>query len=104
MIRRPPRSTRVRSSAASDVYKRQVEKLKGGSDLFTFDGPVGLDEWVDGVILNKVLQFGLAVCSDWLVQRHGVSRCLYCEEDPLGIYTGGLCQLLKCRSPLQLVM
>ena len=25
MIRRPPRSTRVRSSAASDVYKRQVE-------------------------------------------------------------------------------
>ena len=26
MIRRPPRSTRVRSSAASDVYKRQAEK------------------------------------------------------------------------------
>src|SRR5665811_1228680 len=25
MIRRPPRSTRVRSSAASDVYKRQGE-------------------------------------------------------------------------------
>ncbi|WP_460379547.1 hypothetical protein, partial [Staphylococcus aureus] len=24
MIRRPPRSTRVRSSAASDVYKRQA--------------------------------------------------------------------------------
>ena len=29
MIRRPPRSTRVRSSAASDVYKRQV--CGGGS-------------------------------------------------------------------------
>src|SRR5665811_551437 len=27
MIRRPPRSTRVRSSAASDVYKRQVVHL-----------------------------------------------------------------------------
>src|SRR5665811_1872469 len=27
MIRRPPRSTRVRSSAASDVYKRQVRDL-----------------------------------------------------------------------------
>src|SRR5665811_2167798 len=27
MIRRPPRSTRVRSSAASDVYKRQVEGI-----------------------------------------------------------------------------
>ena len=26
MIRRPPRSTRKESSAASDVYKRQVEK------------------------------------------------------------------------------
>ena len=28
MIRRPPRSTRVRSSAASDVYKRQVFLLE----------------------------------------------------------------------------
>src|SRR5665811_1874669 len=35
MIRRPPRSTRVRSSAASDVYKRQV-----GVDLGS--GPAGL--------------------------------------------------------------
>src|SRR5665811_2619467 len=32
MIRRPPRSTRVRSSAASDVYKRQVvSRLDGGA-------------------------------------------------------------------------
>src|SRR5665811_2636450 len=30
MIRRPPRSTRVRSSAASDVYKRQVAELVAG--------------------------------------------------------------------------
>src|SRR5665811_2232381 len=29
MIRRPPRSTRVRSSAASDVYKRQVAGVVG---------------------------------------------------------------------------
>ena len=29
MIRRPPRSTRVRSSAASDVYKRQVLSRPG---------------------------------------------------------------------------
>src|SRR5665811_147207 len=27
MIRRPPRSTRVRSSAASDVYKRQTDQI-----------------------------------------------------------------------------
>src|SRR5450756_2508570 len=30
MIRRPPRSTQSRSSAASDVYKRQVVKLSPG--------------------------------------------------------------------------
>ena len=30
MIRRPPRSTRVRSSAASDVYKRQGQQSGGG--------------------------------------------------------------------------
>src|SRR5665254_2142 len=40
LIRRPPRSTRVRSSAASDVYKRQVgqrapvEIVTGDRDLF----------------------------------------------------------------------
>src|SRR5450756_838573 len=28
MIRRPPRSTQSRSSAASDVYKRQLEKMR----------------------------------------------------------------------------
>ena len=28
MIRRPPRSTRVRSSAASDVYKRQDNNVE----------------------------------------------------------------------------
>src|SRR5665811_2377876 len=33
MIRRPPRSTRVRSSAASDVYKRQAEVIGRMTDL-----------------------------------------------------------------------
>ena len=35
MIRRPPRSTQSRSSAASDVYKRQVlhDDLRGGRAL-----------------------------------------------------------------------
>src|SRR5450756_3249092 len=36
MIRRPPRSTQSRSSAASDVYKRQ-EKALGGAQLSGFD-------------------------------------------------------------------
>ena len=33
MIRRPPRSTLDRSSAASDVYKRQPDPMR---DLYTF--------------------------------------------------------------------
>src|SRR5665811_1181521 len=37
MIRRPPRSTRVRSSAASDVYKRQpVRRVTRTGRLFRF--------------------------------------------------------------------
>ena len=36
MIRRPPRSTLDRSSAASDVYKRQaIDRVDGGGDFFT---------------------------------------------------------------------
>src|SRR5665811_578897 len=34
MIRRPPRSTRVRSSAASDVYKRQIINTHAHYDHF----------------------------------------------------------------------
>ena len=38
MIRRPPRSTRVRSSAASDVYKRQSLDFRVVSEaLFVYD-------------------------------------------------------------------
>ena len=37
MIRRPPRSTRVRSSAASDVYKRQDYNNDGWPDLYVAD-------------------------------------------------------------------
>src|SRR5665811_468810 len=33
MIRRPPRSTRVRSSAASDVYKRQLHEGRDAAAL-----------------------------------------------------------------------
>ena len=37
MIRRPPRSTLDRSSAASDVYKRQVKDLAKGVKLTDHD-------------------------------------------------------------------
>src|SRR5450756_1696736 len=33
MIRRPPRSTQSRSSAASDVYKRQIQPLPGFEEI-----------------------------------------------------------------------
>ena len=39
MIRRPPRSTLDRSSAASDVYKRQALKLSGIDKDFKSDDP-----------------------------------------------------------------
>ena len=37
MIRRPPRSTQSRSSAASDVYKRQAEHLLDGDRVVALD-------------------------------------------------------------------
>src|SRR5665811_931417 len=64
MIRRPPRSTRVRSSAASDVYKRQEEKG------LTFDP---FDTEVSPASLKRVRparialwdQYGGAITSGW---------------------------------------
>src|SRR5680860_1919087 len=46
MIRRPPRSTQSRSSAASDVYKRQLDQ-----DPFTIEGddPTKLQPLKDAV-------------------------------------------------------
>src|SRR5659263_732538 len=41
MIRRPPRSTQSRSSAASDVYKRQEEQVRADRTDVRVDGPLG---------------------------------------------------------------
>src|SRR5665811_2464910 len=48
MIRRPPRSTRVRSSAASDVYKRQVMNI-----VYT------LSAWPAGALSDRLGRYGL---------------------------------------------
>src|SRR5665811_1262606 len=50
MIRRPPRSTRVRSSAASDVYKRQTDKIT------TID-PAGSYDNGSFAVMNQVFPF-----------------------------------------------
>ena len=44
MVRRPPRSTLDRSSAASDVYKRQDRDLALMGQLFVRQVEVGLHE------------------------------------------------------------
>ena len=69
MIRRPPRSTLDRSSAASDVYKRQVMESTRGSAVitlilagsfmlnyaFTAEGvPQAMAQWVDSMHLGQV--------------------------------------------------
>src|SRR5450756_3214585 len=45
MIRRPPRSTQSRSSAASDVYKRQAPHWANGSDSSQYP-PLRDDDYV----------------------------------------------------------
>src|SRR5450756_2764406 len=62
MIRRPPRSTQSRSSAASDVYKRQpqIVKLVGRDPMSPRNALNGAQVIVDYLIQEKVPQvFGL---------------------------------------------
>src|SRR5665811_1821194 len=52
MIRPPPRSTRVRSSAASDVYKRQVLPYVASSLIILFTPFF----FIFGVLVYKVIR------------------------------------------------
>src|SRR5450756_3117498 len=76
MIRRPPRSTQSRSSAASDVYKRQEAKMVGGL------GPCGRD----------------LCCSLFLSDFNPVSIKMAKEQDlPLNpSKISGICGRLMC--------
>src|SRR5450756_3259637 len=72
MIRRPPRSTQSRSSAASDVYKRQVDAglLRGDEEGAL--GRVAHDRPRPVLVLAE---FG-CVCQDTGTQRgHEVTAC-----------------------------
>eukprot|EP00657_Telonema_sp_P-1_P008881 TRINITY_DN31135_c0_g1_i1.p1 TRINITY_DN31135_c0_g1~~TRINITY_DN31135_c0_g1_i1.p1 ORF type:complete len:127 (+),score=54.57 TRINITY_DN31135_c0_g1_i1:84-464(+) len=82
MIRRPPRSTQSRSSAASDVYKRQMLQLLGVSSTFVF---VTMQTAMDGVLLPQQRLFPLyvilvatSICSIAVAEtvQHGVSALL----------------------------
>ena len=85
MIRRPPRSTQSRSSAASDVYKRQGVKLPlalaelGLIDEYEFvvqprlagHGPTlfaGLSKHVDLKLVGR-LEFGSGAVAMWYEPR-----------------------------------
>src|SRR5450756_1591131 len=80
MIRRPPRSTQSRSSAASDVYKRQCQDAH--------DHPVMLLTGVPGVGKRRLaLHFAQSLpegwASGWLAPRQGdraVQVLRHCEQ------------------------
>src|SRR5680860_1456080 len=58
MIRRPPRSTQSRSSAASDVYKRQQETFLSALksiDKFRRDCPE--KSWLYNILRNKIIDY-----------------------------------------------
>ena len=55
MIRRPPRSTQSRSSAASDVYKRQIEK-RGLTEVSLGDYVLSGGEPAALVLLDAVVR------------------------------------------------
>src|SRR5680860_1925886 len=69
MIRRPPRSTQSRSSAASDVYKRQVAEVIQGKfdDYITINGNVApiatiyMDAYEGGRVEEKLIEEGAMV-------------------------------------------
>ena len=68
MIRRPPRSTPLYSSAASDVYKRQVADLGGGS--------LELARVENGLITNKTsLPLGvLRLLNNPILKKRNLSK------------------------------
>ena len=76
MIRRPPRSTRVRSSAASDVYKRQEI-----ADLSSIDAVLQLDNAsLDEVVVTgygtqqkKLVTGSIATISADLIENRGLT-------------------------------
>src|SRR5450756_2959780 len=83
MIRRPPRSTQSRSSAASDVYKRQVGVLRRGDDLRAALSDLGA--------LNSGLRLGDKGEAEYellnlLTLGTQIARCALLHEESRGVH------------------
>src|SRR5665811_2257883 len=93
MIRRPPRSTRVRSSAASDVYKRQViDALLGAAgrgDIGTLF-PDDEERW-RGADSIDLLRTAVGTIGGEIVN---IDATVICEEPRLGSYRGEMERVL----------
>ena len=89
MIRRPPRSTRVRSSAASDVYKRQVARytLLIQRAMFDLDRPIE-------VLTNGTVSASAVVKPDvgFMLEQAAEDEdrsAIYCARININVMTGG---------------
>src|SRR5450756_1375460 len=72
MIRRPPRSTQSRSSAASDVYKRQTDALPvrpGGGVRLRSELCIGCHNCAEACPFGAVL---------WDPEQNKPEICVYC--------------------------
>src|SRR5450756_2797700 len=82
MIRRPPRSTQSRSSAASDVYKRQIQVHTPGG------GGVVLDTADDGGVVGW----------SWLVPPYRWMFDARASESTSAVAFDGACLRGKCEN------
>ena len=86
MIRRPPSSTQSRSSAASDVYKRQV---------LLYDFEILHDESVAPNVIHMVNMDSPALTSALPLARRAV-KILVDKEHPCLLYTSDAADDLPC--------
>ena len=80
MIRRPPRSTQSRSSAASDVYKRQVHRLleyTPNGDGFNFGKNDGDPLDADAIIIDEASMLDITLTYHLLKAVQGGCRLIF---------------------------
>src|SRR5450756_3147864 len=79
MIRRPPRSTQSRSSAASDVYKRQVIAMVAGWVIGRLKMERFIEDWVRDIRMGDAeateeLGWGARVAYAWQAVKDIVGK------------------------------